>query len=208
MHPEARTFLDYVSRAFPSYFRDVHALDVGGGDINGNNRKYFDPHTCTYDANDVVAAPNVTVVAKTSDLGFPDATFDTIISSECFEHDMYYADSLRAILRMLRPGGLFAFTCASVGRPEHGTRRAQANCSYTLRLEGHEDWKDYYRNLAAQDVDAVLDCHRSFPAHAFFYNSKSHDLYFWGIKRGGKDSTVPPPGCEDYTAPGVSRVTT
>lgn len=186
MHEEARRFLDFVRNQFPEYYKGTRVLDVGGGDINGSNRFYFTQ--CEYYANDVVAAPNVTIVAKTSDLPFADNTFDYILSSECFEHDMYYTASLQKIVRMLKPGGLFAFTCASTGRPEHGTRRT-CNVSYTLRLKDDTAWHDYYKNLTAEDVCEAIPVDDIFDTYAFFYDDKSFDLYFYGIKRGG-DATL------------------
>lgn len=200
MHLEARHFLDFVKRNFPQYYENKKVLDVGGGDINGNNRFYFT--NCEYDANDVCQAPNVTIVAKTSDLDFPDETFDTIISSECFEHDMYYTESLRNIVRMLKPGGLFVFTCASTGRGEHGTRRSDGDlkCSYTLQLEGNEEWKDYYKNLTADDIAEAIPVAEIFQQYAFFYQPSFHDLYFYGIKKNGSDENRVP---VMYNAPRV-----
>lgn len=189
MHPEARRFLDFVQTHFPEYYNGTKVLDVGGGDINGNNRHYF--RNCEYRANDVVQAPNVTIVAKTSDLTFADETFDVIISSECFEHDMYYKESFQTIARMLKPGGLFVFTCASTGRPEHGTRRT-CNTSYTLRLHEAHQWHDYYKNLTAEDVNEAIPVDDIFQTYAFFYDEKPCDLYFYGIKRGGKNNTKQP----------------
>lgn len=184
MHEQARLYLDFVRDNFPHYYQNARVLDVGGG----NNKFYF--HNCEFHANDVVPATDVTIVSKTSDLTFPDAYFDIIISSECFEHDMYYPESLKNIVRMLKPGGLFAFTCASTGRAEHGTRRCDANASLTTRLEGTDDadaWKDYYKNLTAEDVMTVIDCDDIFENYAFFYLPT--DLYFYGIKKG--DSVTP-----------------
>ena len=85
MHLEAKEFTLYVSSLFPNYFNNKKVLDVGSGDINGNNRFLF--NNCEYVGNDVISAPNVTIVSKTKDLPFEDETFDTIISTECFEHD-------------------------------------------------------------------------------------------------------------------------
>jgi SAM-dependent methyltransferase len=198
MHPEAREFLDFVYSHLPDYYVRCKVLDVGGGDINGNNRMYFG-QDCEYDANDVAPAPNVSIVCKTSDLTFPDGTFDVIISSECFEHDMWYAESLRNIVRMLKPGGLFVFTCASTGRGEHGTRRAHPNCSFT-QSQADEAWKDYYKNLTPEDVQAVVPCEDEFATHAFFCNTLSHDLYFYGIKRSATNNnqytTSPSPAAQ------------
>ena len=96
-------------------------LDVGSSDINGNNRFLFE--NCQYDGNNVIPANNVTIVSKTKDLQFPNETFDTIISTKCFEHDPEYRESFVKIYDMLKPDGLFVFTCDSTNRSEHGTRR-------------------------------------------------------------------------------------
>ena len=180
MHAEARHFMDWVRLALPQCFAaGSRALDVGGGDINGNNRAYFEG--CEYVANDVMAGPNVDLVCATAELAFPDGHFDTIVSTECFEHDMHYEASLRNILRMLRPGGLFAFTCATTGRPEHGTLRTSGQDSFTTQLGGA--WSAYYKNLTEADVAAALGgLPQAFAAHAAYVNHQSHDLYFLGIK--------------------------
>lgn len=89
---------------------------------------------------------NVTIVSKTKDLPFENESFDTITSTECFEHDPEYKDSLLKIIEMLKPDGLFFFTCASTGRPEHGTRRTTPNHSYGT-IGKIEDMEDYYKNL-------------------------------------------------------------
>jgi hypothetical protein len=41
MHTEASAFLNYVKNSLPNYFMNKKVLDVGGGDINGNNRNLF-----------------------------------------------------------------------------------------------------------------------------------------------------------------------
>mgnify|MGYP003324823520 CR=1 FL=1 len=66
-------------------------LDVGSGDINGNNNFLFE--NCEYNGNDVTEAKNVTIVSRTKDLPFEKESFDTIISTECFEHDPEYKES-------------------------------------------------------------------------------------------------------------------
>jgi SAM-dependent methyltransferase len=181
MHPEARAFLDFVRRVFPSYFEGKIVLDVGSGDINGNNQHLFT--NCSYSGNDVISAPNVTIVSKTSSLPFESATFDTIVSSECFEHDPEYKESLRKIVDMLKPGGLFAFTCASTGRGEHGTRRTNPLDSYGA-LGNVEGWTDYYGNLTIDDVNASVPIDEYFQQWASYYDPIRCDLYFWGIKKG------------------------
>ena len=92
MHKEAVDFVNFVKKILKYYFVNKNILDVGSGDINGNNKFLFE--NCNYNGNDVIKAPNVTIVSKTKDLPFENNTFDTIISTECFEHDPTYKESL------------------------------------------------------------------------------------------------------------------
>jgi len=180
--------MDFVAQALPEFFAASNVvLDVGGGDINGNNRSYFEE--CNYVTNDVMPGRNVDIVCKTDALTFSDGHFDAIVSTECFEHDMHYEASMRNIVRMLRPGGLFAFTCASTGRPEHGTMRTSIGDSFTTQLGGV--WSNYYKNLTGDDVSKALGGLKAFACHAFYTNDKSKDLYFVGIKAPSSISEIP-----------------
>lgn len=181
MHDQARHFTIFVKNIFPDYFVNKIVLDVGSGDINGNNRFLFE--NSEYHGNDVVNAPNVTIVSKTKDLPFEENTFDTIISTECFEHDPEYKQSFLKIYNMLKPDGLFAFTCASTGRPEHGTRRTTPDQSYGSIGE-LQDMLDYYKNLTELDLNYVLKLDELFSSYDTYYNQESCDLYFIGIKKG------------------------
>lgn len=187
MHPEARDFTLFVKQILTKYFKNIRVLDVGSGDINGNNRFLFE--NCQYEGNDVISANNVTVVSKTKDLPFAENTFDTIISTECFEHDPEYKESFSKIYDMLKPDGLFCFTCASTGRAEHGTRRTSPRDSYGT-IGGLEDMSDYYKNLTEIDVNEVLRFNRLFSTWDTYYNSQSKDLYFVGIKKGDSEPHV------------------
>ena len=180
MHIQARDFTIFVKQILSHYFSNKKVLDVGSGDINGNNHFLFE--NCRYDGNDVINAPNVTIVSKTKDLQFTANTFDTIISTECFEHDPEYTESFHKIYDMLKPNGLFCFTCASTGRAEHGTRRTSPGDSYGTR-GNIEDMIDYYKNLTEIDLNDVLNLKNLFSSWDTYYNSDSKDLYFVGIKK-------------------------
>lgn len=197
MHPEATHFVNFVQRILPYYFNNIIVLDVGSGDINGNNKYLF--KNCRYIGNDVIAAPNVNVVSKTKDLPFINNTFDTIISTECFEHDPTYKESLLRIYEILKPLGLFVFTCASVDRPEHGTRRTSPEASYGT-IGNLEDMCDYYKNLDINDINNVLNLNDNFLCWDSYYNAGSKDLYFIGIK---KDVTTPNSKLLRYSANNV-----
>jgi len=188
MHEQAREFTLFVKNILPDFFLGKRVLDVGSGDINGNNRFLFDE--CQYEGNDVIEAKNVTIVSKTKDLPFEDDTFDTIVSTECFEHDPEYKESFQKIYKMLKPNGLFCFTCASTGRREHGTRRTSPQDSYGT-LGEVENMVDYYKNLTQSDLNEVLPLNTLFSAWDTYYNAESCDLYFVGIKNGGPSRRLP-----------------
>jgi len=187
MHKEARNFTIYIKKNFPQFFKNCNVLDVGAGDINGNNRFLFDD--CKYEGNDVYNAPNITIISKTKDLPFQDECFDVIVSTECFEHDPEYNESILKIYKMLKPGGLLFFTCASTGRPEHGTRRTTPKDSIGT-IGGILDMQDYYKNLTILDIKKIIDLDLSFSYWNSYYNSKSFDLYFVGIKRNILESSM------------------
>lgn len=83
---------------------------------------------------------------------------------------------------MLKPNGLFCFTCASTGRAEHGTRRTTPNDSYGT-IANISDMVDYYKNLTVEDLNEVLDLNNLFSSWDTYYEYNSKDLYFVGIKK-------------------------
>lgn len=169
-------FCEEVVTRFPEMFVDKLSLDVGSLDINGNNRYMFTGGT--YLGLDLGEGPNVHIVSKGHEYDAPDNTFDTIVSTECFEHDMYYHETLANIIRMLKPGGIFVFTCATTGRQEHGTRRSNQWAAPFLS----DVWSDYYKNLTEQDIRDVMDMN-AFENYEFKTRTDVCDLYFWGIKK-------------------------
>jgi len=196
MHPEAIRFVQYVKKSLPDFFISaVRVLDVGSGDINGNNSYLFGQET-KYEGNDMTAGKNVTIVSPTSKLTFDEGHFDIIVSTECFEHDPEYELSMKNIARMCKPGGIFFFTCASTGRPEHGTRRVAQWASFAS-LGGVDAWQDYYKNLTFEDISFLTEF---FPFSRTYYNEHSKDLYYIGFK-----SPVPEINLNDYVDDHVTR---
>lgn len=179
-HPEQKAFCLRVKNLHPSFFKGKRVLDVGSLDINGNNRFLFEDSS--YVGIDIGPGPNVDIVAVAHEFSASDGTYDFIVSTECFEHDMHYAKSIQNIVRVLAPGGMFLFTCATTGRPEHGTRRSDGGVNAPL-LSAHNEWADYYKNLTERDIREVLDVDSVFKQYAFEVEPTAHDLYFWGIKR-------------------------
>lgn len=177
-HKEQKEFFLKVRGLYPDRFKNCDVLDIGSLDINGNNRYLFENYQ--YIGVDVGYGKNVDVVSKGHEFT-SDKTFDIVISSECFEHDMFYKETINNCVNLTKNGGLFTFTCASTGRPEHGTRRTSKQDAPLLEQYG--DWYDYYKNLTEDDIRTLLDVDNIFTEYYFEYNPISFDLYFWGIKK-------------------------
>jgi len=188
MHDEQIFFCKKVKDKFPEYFVNKKVLDIGSLDVNGSNKRYFD--NCEFIGIDIGPGKNVDVVTPGHLYDAPDESFDTIISTECFEHDMYVEKTLKNIVRLLKPNGLFLFTCAAPGRNEHGTQRTRPEDS-PLTANINEEWSNYYCNISENMLKEMLDLNNIFKE---YYIDEHHeilvapfrninDLYFWGIKK-------------------------
>jgi|GEM_PF-483171 len=179
-HQQQIEFCRFLKDLHPSYFSRRIVLDIGALDINGNNQYLFE--NCLYLGVDLLPGRNVDFASTGHEFNLPNESLDVVVSTECFEHDRFYGLTLINIVRMLKPGGLFFFSCATAGRPEHGTRRTTPfDAPFTQMFD---DWGDYYKNLEESDIRAVLDIEGIFQLFHFSMNNESHDLYFWGIKKG------------------------
>ena len=103
---------------------------------------------------------------------------------------------------MLKPDGLFCFTCASTDRVEHGTTRTSPQDSYGT-IGNLPDMSDYYKNLTEIDLNDVLSLNVLFSVWDTYYNNKSKDLYFMGIKKGNYNFN----SLEKYVNNGVVNTT-
>lgn len=178
-HHEQRFYVQKISQRFPFHFTNKHVLDVGSLDINGNNRWAF-TDWASYTGIDIAPGINVDVVSKGHEYD-PGIQYETIISTECFEHDKYYEQTLQNIVRLLKPGGMFIFTCATTGRAEHGTVNSDIYSSpLTCNIE---DWASYYKNLTEEDIRKAINVEEIFSEFEFEVNGFTHDLYFYGIKK-------------------------
>jgi len=179
-HEQQMDYCQSVKQNHPQFFSNRFVVDIGSLDINGSNKHLFE--NCLYLGVDLSPGRNVGMATKGHELDFPDQRVDVIISTECFEHDQFYDLTLQNCIRMLKPGGAFIFSCATTGRAEHGTRRTTPEDAPFIQDAG--DWGDYYKNLEEEDIRNVLDIDTIFDSYAFSVNPESHDLYFWGIKKG------------------------
>ena len=194
-HVQQWDFCKKVKNKFPDHFKNIKVLDIGAFDVNGNEAFLFDD--CDFIGLDIGPGDGVDVVCPAQEYDAPDNSFDTIISCECWEHNPFYKESIQNAVRMLKPGGLFLFTCATTGRPVHGTATQDAiDIANMKTLQGtdivewktmpnvsREDWdNEYYRNVTEDDVRAAISIDDIFSSYQFEVNTDHCDLYFWGIK--------------------------
>lgn len=178
-HTEQRNFMLEVKALFPEYFKNKIVLDVGSLNINGCNKYLIEE--CNYIGIDVAEGPNVDIISIAHEYKGADNYFDTIISTECFEHDMYLNKTIKNIIRMLKPNGLFAFTCAGYNRGEHGTIHTDTYSSpLTTKIP---IWNTFYKNLNEADFLAIEGFEQTFRQRVFKADCRPmEDLYFYGFK--------------------------
>jgi SAM-dependent methyltransferase len=178
-HPEQAEFFDSIRAQYPTHFDGVRVLEVGSLDINGSVRGLF--RDCDYTGVDLQPGRGVDLACPGHLLALPTASFDTVISAECFEHNPFWRETLTNMLRMTRPGGLVLISCATTGRREHGTSRTNPDASpFTVQ----EKW-DYYRNLTARDLERCVNVAGWLVDWHSWINYISRDLYFIGLRHGG-----------------------
>lgn len=184
-HPEQLGYFAAVAEANQHLIDRGRVLEIGSYDVNGTIRALFD-RAAEYVGVDLTPGPGVDRVDYGHEVDDPDATFDVAISGECFEHDPHWRETFANMVRLTRPGGLVAFSCAARGRPEHGTRRTTRDLSPGTQAVG----LDYYRNLSRSDLDG-LPLDEWFGAWRAWYLPTHFDLYFAGVRRGGNEARLP-----------------
>lgn len=178
-HLEQVGFFAALAEANASLIDGAAVLEVGSYDVNGGIRHLFS-RAAKYVGVDLAVGPGVDIVAYGHELDHPDGSYDITLSGECFEHDPHWRETFLNMVRMTRPGGLVAFSCASRGRAEHGTMRSDRKVSPGTQSVGF----DYYRNLEEHDF-GDLPLGDMFTAYRFWYLPTHFDLFFAAIRPGG-----------------------
>ena len=173
-HPAQIAWCDKIKENHPNYFRNKRVLDIGSLDVDGNNQYLFS--NCEYVGLDVVPGPNVDVVSI-AHMYKPSAPFDVVLSTNALEHDLYWRQTLDAMLTFLKPVG-FLFFSVSASHPEHGTKRTSPTHSGTTQMGA--EWENYYRNLTEVDLHESLDLNKFY---RYEISTFEKDLRFWGIKK-------------------------
>lgn len=172
-HEAQRIFFESIKKNNPEYFNNVSVIEIGSLNINGTVRDFFNSNN--YVGVDLEKGNGVDLVCEGQNVNLPSNYFDVSVSAECFEHNPYWKETF---LNMYRMSSKFViFTCASDGRPEHGTSKTSPRDSpFTIK------W-DYYKNLNEKDFRDNFDLDNMFDKYEFSYNESAKDLYFWGLKK-------------------------
>jgi len=187
-HKEQINYVKKIKSKFPDFFFKKKVIGIGTFNVCGTEDQFFDE--CDYKGLDLGPGPGVDIVCPAQDYNAPDNSYDVAISCECFEHNPFYKETIKNCTRILKSGGLFLFTCATTGRPVHGTEFLEEENKNkfpnwkTMPNVIRENWdNNYYKNLTEQDIRECLDIDLNFSSYEFEVEENHHDLYFYGIKR-------------------------
>lgn len=187
-HDSQIFFVQSFVRLIRPILLSPNVVEIGSYNVNGSIRDYFD-WVGKYVGVDLAAGQGVDVVGSGHEYGSSNS-FDIAISCECFEHNPYWLETFINMIRVVRPEGFVLFTCATTGRPEHGTSRSDKFSN----PGGYKTGWNYYRNLTRRDFISGIDLDRHFSHYDFFNIQQSQDLLFVGIKKAvGNDN-----GNEEY----------
>lgn len=184
-HENQRDYVNLLATHIPNFFAGRKVLEVGSLNINGSVRDFF--RDCEYIGLDVAPGKNVDVVCEGQKYDAPDNSFDVVISCEVMEHNPYWLETFQNMVRVCKPGGIIVMTCATIGRPEHGTTRTTPNDS---PLTVDIGW-DYYRNLTRKEFEKNINLSNLFSTYHFRTNWDSFDLLFFGLKKASPHEILP-----------------
>lgn len=155
--------------------KKISILELGSYDVNGSIRTIFD-NTSKYVGLDLIKGPGVDIVYDGKNIPI-NQEFDLCISCECFEHNPNYFENFIKMIELAKKDGLVVFTCASIGRREHGT----TDSNFRSSPGSMKKW-NYYKNLKKSHFTKRINLEKLFYKFLFFENYVSKDLYFIGIK--------------------------
>lgn len=91
-------------------------IDIGGRDVNGSLRSFFETKGMRYVCVDMEADTSVDIVSPPGEkLPFEDGSVDLIISTSCFEHDPCFWLTFKDMTRIIKPSGYIYINAPSAG---------------------------------------------------------------------------------------------
>ena len=94
-------------------------IDLGGRNVNGSLRKFFEKIGMKYVCVDMEKDASVDVVVPPGErLPFEDGSVDLIVSTSCFEHDPCFWLTFKEMTRIIKPSGHIYINAPTAG-PYH-----------------------------------------------------------------------------------------
>lgn len=181
MHQMQNHFIQEMKKQHPEAFTGVKVLDIGSLDVNGNNRQFFEKSN--YTGIDVIEGPNVDVVSPLHEWKTR-RRFDTIISTSHLEHDMYIAQTIAKMYKLLKPGGwLFIVACRTWAK--HGTKDNGPQNAGNSQID-KDGWSTYYQNVTRGMLNKHLEPFEFESSKTSVSPQKHKDVRFYGQKPGNR----------------------
>ena len=94
-------------------------IDIGGRDVNGSLRSFFQEKGMVFLCIDMESHDSVDIVVPPGQqLPFEDGSVDLIVSTSCFEHDPCFWLTFREMTRIIKPSG-YIYVNAPTSGPYH-----------------------------------------------------------------------------------------
>jgi len=94
-------------------------IDIGGRDVNGSLRSFFEEKGMVFLCIDMESHDSVDIVIPPGQqLPFEDGSVDLIVSTSCFEHDPCFWLTFREMTRIIKPSG-YIYVNAPTNGPYH-----------------------------------------------------------------------------------------
>ena len=178
-HKSQMDFFEKVIRQYKNPFAGK-VLDIGSLDINGGPHQLISPRE--YVGVDLAEGKNVTLISRGEKVNFEDSYFDVTMSSECFEHNPEWQQTLINMIRQTSKEGLVVFSCATFGRRKHGTSdSADKGKSAPLAVAIGQE---YYSNVKGRDVKKIANKYFMPSSYFIIYDFSHRDLFFCGLNSG------------------------
>ena len=120
--------------------KNLKVLELGSFNINGGVRDFIEPLCDEYVGLDLQAGPGVDVVMSSHQYVKPNY-FDFVVTTETFEHNEHWKETLIVSWENLVPGGVFIATMAGEGRAPHSA----------MDEKPIREW-EYYANIGEWDL--------------------------------------------------------
>jgi len=96
--------------------KDGVVVDIGGRNVNGTLRFFFEEKGMKFICVDMESDPSVDIVVPPGEkLPFEDSSVDLIVSTSCFEHDPCFWLTFKEMTRIIKPSGFIYINAPTAG---------------------------------------------------------------------------------------------